>query len=643
MRAISLAILASIAAFGASQQTAKLPAATEDGLTVWVYALEGNAPAQMPTLVEGQTPNYYAIHRELNLQDGVNSQEGDIKTNFVGKAFGYFIAPKDATYTFRLVADDFADLSIGGIKVTQAGVDGSSSESSIKLKAGVYPINVNFFQKGGKFYVRLEQKQEDGKWGLVPSSQLKSEAGQTFVVAPGQKKWFLGKDTNRPGDGRPLTGVHPSFKLETFRPDPFHPAVGGMAFLPDGRLAICTWDQVGAVYILSNLKGGPGKIKVTEFASGLGEPLGITYYQGDLYVTQKREITRLRDLNKDGICDSYEAIAEGWPMSHNYHEFTFNLVPKNGKFYISTSVPLRGGWTYYNPGSHNAFPLPGAAGTILEIDPKTGKWTRYAEGLRTPNGMGIGPEGELFVSDNQGSWLPSSRINQVIKGAHYGHQESPDGKKASVPPAVWVPHNEIGNSPSEPVLVPSGVYKGQMVYGDVTHGGIKRLFLEKVGGRYQGAIFRFTQGLEAGVNRLVWGPDGALYVGGIGSNGNWNHMNKRFGLQRLVPNKQSTFEMLKVEARKTGFKVTFTEPVKNGKLLEFRRWRYNITENYGGPKVDQMVIPFTEKWSADRRSVEIVASDFKPGYVYYFRFNCVNKADKPLWSTESWYTLNAIP
>jgi hypothetical protein len=68
VRAISLAILASIAAFGASQQTAKLPAATEDGLTVWVYALEGNAPAQMPTLVEGQTPNYYAIHRELNLQ-----------------------------------------------------------------------------------------------------------------------------------------------------------------------------------------------------------------------------------------------------------------------------------------------------------------------------------------------------------------------------------------------------------------------------------------------------------------------------------------------------------------------------------------------------------------------------------------------
>ena len=59
-------------------------------------------------------------------------------------------------------------------------------------------------------------------------------------------------------------------------------------------------------------------------------------------------------------------------------------------------------------------------------------------------------------------------------------------------------------------LMEDGPYKGQMLHGDVTHGGIKRDFLEMVNGEYQGAVFRFTQGLAAGVNRLRWGPDGAF-------------------------------------------------------------------------------------------------------------------------------------
>ena len=53
--------------------------------------------------------------------------------------------------------------------------------------------------------------------------------------------------------------------------------------------------------------------------------------------------------------------------------------------------------------------------------------------------------------------------------------------------------------------------------------------------RYQGTVFPMSQGIEAGVNRLAWGPeDGALYVGGVGSNGNWNHQGHTFGLERLV-------------------------------------------------------------------------------------------------------------
>src|SRR5262249_33561853 len=136
----------------------------------------------------------------------------------------------------------------------------------------------------------------------------------------------------------------------------------------------------------------------------------------------------------------------------------------------------------------------------------------------------------------------------------YGHQTEPDGNEPAEAPVVWFPHGEIGNSPTEPVLIPDGPYRGQMLMGDVTYGGIQRVCIERIPASapagperagpvlYQGTVFRFSQGIEAGVNRLAWGPDGCLYVGGVGSNGNWNHKNTKFGLQRLRPNGRIALE-----------------------------------------------------------------------------------------------------
>src|SRR4029078_9219784 len=126
---------------------------------------------------------------------------------------------------------------------------------------------------------------------------------------------------------------------------------------------------------------------------------------------------------------------------------------------------------------------------------------------------------------------------------------------------------------------------------DVTHGGIKRDFLEKVNGDYQGAVFRFSQGLEAGVNRLCWGPDGALYIGEIGMVGGWSWKEKQYGLQRMKYNGKTAFEMLAVRAKPRGFEIEFTEPVKAGLNIPafdflIKQWRYIPTAGYGGPKID---------------------------------------------------------
>ena len=218
----------------------------------------------------------------------------------------------------------------------------------------------------------------------------------------------------------------------------------------------------------------------------------------------------------------------------------------------------------------------------------------------------------------------------------------------SVPPAIWMPHDEIGNSPSQPILMPHGPYAGQLLYGEVTHGGIKRVSLEKINGQYQGALFRFSQGLEAGINRLAWGPDQALYVGGVGMNGNWGWKGKQFGLQRLVYTNTIPFEMLAVRVIADGLEVEFTQPVgkeQGNRPADFyvQQWRYEITPSYGGPKVDLENLTATSiHWSEDRKKVQLILPDLKEGHVIYLKLpeTLRNTEGANLWSGECWYTLN---
>lgn len=620
---------------------------TMPGVTVRAWDC-GDPIDRFPTIREGQPANAYFVTDKVDLKAQIDSQEGPLKTNFVGEVRAWLDIKEAGAYRFRLACDDGAKLIIDGKEICETkNLSGFRAEDEVTLKPGLHPVKIPFFQKGGNFYVTLSWQTPGSKdMVVVPTDAWKTEGGQTFVVAPGPKKWFYGNDPNRPGDGRPEEDVHPSMTLENFRGPDFKPGVGAMAFLPDGRLALATWDPSGSIYFLSNLDG-PGPVKVHRFAQGFGEPLGMKWWKGALYVTQKEEVTKVTDTDGDDVADRYECVATGWPASQNYHEFTFNLVPLNDKLYISTSVPLKSGVTNYSPGSRSAYANGNGPGSIIEIDPEKKTWRRYAHGARTPNGMNVGYDGLIYFCDNQGAWMPASRMNVLREGAFYGHQDTPTGTEVMDPPVVWFPHGEIGNSPTEMVLVPDGLYRQQMLVGDVTHGGVKRVFIEKVAGTLQGCVFRYSEGIEAGVNRLVWGPDGCLYVGGVGADGDWNHMGHKFGLQRLRPNDKVPFEMLKVETVHRGFRVTFTKPAGPEALdpahWQVRQWRYLPTLQYGGAKLDEKTLPIEKIMKTAANQVVILVDGLKAGSVAYLRMKDIRSAQKELpWVTEAWYTLNNL-
>jgi cytochrome c len=454
------------------------------------------------------------------------------------------------------------------------------------------------------------------------------------------------KDFYSPGDNQWSNKVHPSYDLSWLHKKGFTPKIGGMDFTADGKLLICTWDPIGAIYELSGVEtGDTNQIKIRRIAAGLCEPLGLKVVGKRIFVIQRPELTELIDLNGDGMIDEYKTVCASFGFMGNYHEFTFGLLYRDGWFYTSLSTPRRT--------KLSAHP---DRGKVLRID-TLGNTEFLAEGFRTPNGLCFGPDSLLYVNDNEGEWLPANKMLVVKKGAFYGYRNVDLAGTVDLSvqlPVIWIPHHKIGNSPSQPLIMQDGPYKGQLIHGDVTHGGIKRVFVEKIDTIHQGCIFSFTQGLEGGINRMAWGPDGGLYVGAVGSVGNWGQDNPkhRYGLQKLQYNGKITFEMLAIRAKSNGFEIEFTEPLARDLRLKtsdvrLSHWRYESTEKYGGPKLDQedLTIKSISLLAGGGKKVFVEVLGLKTNRVVYFKLSdSLQSASKQkLWTSKAWYTVNVLP
>jgi Domain of Unknown Function (DUF1080)/PA14 domain/Carbohydrate binding module (family 35) len=622
----------------------------EPGVTLRVFDVQVELD-RLCTLKPGQTPN---IDKLMPTIDWTGSAFG-IEDFFVAQAIGNINITTAGSYAFRLTSDDGSRMAIDNtVVINNDGLHGPTPvEGTVQLSAGYHALNIEQFERAGGQQLTLEWRPPGASaYAVVPNSVLSTDAGVVRVTAPGRKECEGGSDA--PGDGLPLTGVHPDLTLTNLRPDGFQPQVTGMDWLPDGRLAITTWggsnNVLGEVYLLSNVTGStsPSRVTAQRIASGLKEPMGIKYVDGKLYVSQKTGLTELNDTNGDWVTDNYRIIAT-WPFGNNFHEFAFGLLYKDGFFYLNLSVAI-------DQGGNTTNPQPAAnRGSTLKIDKNTGAVSYVAGGLRTPHGIGWGPDGDIFVTDNQGGWLPSSKLVHIKQNRFFNHYMNPAGPFENQPvtqPVLWLPQNEIANSPSNPILLSQGPFAGQFVFGDVTYGGIQRGFVEKVNGEYQGAVFRMTQGLESGVSRMTLGPDGALYTGGIGAGGNWGQEGKlTYGLQKMAFNGNNAFDILAMRAIDGGFELEYTQPLSTdtaanlASRYQAQQWRYVPTSAYGGPKVDETTVPITSATvSSDRRKVTLKMSGLKAGRVVHIRSPrpFASQGGEQLWSTEAWYTLNAL-
>lgn len=568
---------------------------------------------------------------------------------FLMEVSGEIVITENRSYLIKLRSSDGSALWIDGKKVVNNdGVHNSTeSEAELDLEAGPHSVLIRHFKTDPE-----SNKELSLSWFEPLKNAFEPIPPEFFRVAKSTVRLAMSNSQPLSVLDLKTLGItpdvlHPSLSKFILHRRNFNPKVGGMDFLSDGSLILSTWDSLGAVYKISNPTSlDTNQIGVKRIAWGLAEPLGLKIVNDRIFVLQKQELTELIDHDADGITDEYRAICNAWGATGNFHEFAFGLVYKEGFFYATLAIAIQ-------PGGKSTIPQNKDRGKVIKIG-LDGTFEFVASGLRTPNGIGIGIDNEIFIADNQGDWVPSCKILHLKPGAFYGNYSADLYKIGTLkeqPPVVWLPQNEIGNSISQPAILNMGPYRNQMVHGDVTHGGLKRVFVEKIKGEYQGVVFPFTQGLEGGTNRLVVGPDSNLYVGMIGNPGNWGQSRHEwFGLEALKWNGNPVFDILAIRSLKTGFEVEFTEPlpekIRNPEnLLQMASWTYIPTMKYGGPKTDLMEFkPESIRISKDRTRLLVDIKKLKEGFVYHFEWNdsLQSLLKRTLWSTDAWYTLNQV-
>ena len=448
--------------------------------------------------------------------------------------------------------------------------------------------------------------------------------------------------------------------------------VGGIDFANDGTAYIAA--RTEGVW---TLKDGVWK----QFAAGLHEALGIHVLpenQG-VYVSQKPEVTLLRDLDGDGQADLFENFGDQWKYAGNYCEYAHGLVADSRvNLYItlnladggSAGADLPGVVVNREAGGQFMGTTTGYDGWMMKITP-AGEAIPWAFGLRSPAGIGISKNNEIFYTDNQGEWMPSSPLYFVEPGNFFGHPASMidlpafrDGKrhlKDLTPkelepihqkPVVWMPQSELVNSPSNPEFNYSkgkfGPFEDQIFIGCQTRSNIVRVNLQKVQGQYQGAVFNFIDHLDSGAIRLRFDSLGRLWVGQTGRG--WvSRGGKMYGLQRIVwDGKNLPFEMQTMELTHSGFKVTFTkaldlETARNPDTYGFTHWHYSYSSNYGSPKVGTAAADFKiEKVSDDGKTIWFTLP-LVTGEVYQLECKGLKAADgSQMSNTKAYYTLNNL-
>ena len=542
------------------------------------------------------------------------------------------------------------DGHITGVAVLGSGVELKAENGRI-IATILSPLPANHFHLG----IWSGPKADVVKLHQFAKMKIKARALRALTKG-GPVKW------NQPVTTQGRLGLIPGpYVVDTITVPDQNPwkswiRCSGFDFFEDGETAaMCS--VTGDVWIVTGINQDLKELQWRRFATGLFQPLGLKIVKGKVYVLGRDQITRLHDLNSDGEADFYENFNNDISISNHYHEFCLNLsTDPEGNFYFIKGGNLRAATVPHH-------------GCLVRVSKDGSKLEIVATGHRAPNGMSVGPQGELTSSDNEGNWVPTSRVNYVKPGGFYGHVHT--AHRTEPPndydkPLLWLPH-QVDNSSGGQVWVTSdrwGPSDGDLLHLSYGKSSMFKILMEEIDGQWQGGAVRFPLRFDSGVMRGRFNPvDGQLYLAGLRV---WQSNGARYGAFHRVRYTGKPVHMpTALNVKKAGIQITFSNPLDATTAVDDQnwaidQWNYQWTQNYGSKmystkdpaKVvgdkrqgaiggDPLAIQGI-KLSDDKKTVFLEIENLKPVMQSRIRFN-IKAADKSVIKQEILHTINRVP
>ncbi len=372
-----------------------------------------------------------------------------------------------------------------------------------------------------------------------------------------------------------------------------------LGFFPDGRLAVGTLS--GDIWVVEGIDDGLGEVTWKRFAAGLYEPMGLKVVDGVLTAITRGRIVKLHDLNGNGEADFYQAFFNEDHPDPGWHAYNFDLeVGEDGSYY------------YAKTGGFSDWPLPGG---LVRVSPDGSDWELLGAGMRVPNGIGRLPDGRITYGDNQGNWVPASKIGVASEpGSFLGAGSWQNSQVEYDPddlmePIVHMPQ-ELDSSSGAQLWVDEdpafGPLSGQFYHTSYGRARAMVVMLDEFNSVFQGAVFPLPLTMESGTMRLATSPvDGQLYFSGMTG---WQSGATREGsIQRMrFTGGDEGLYLLNARAREGRLELEFNRPVDPASLDDLSGWKaeawnYVWAQRYGSPhmKVTQPDVEGTDVFAID--------------------------------------------
>ncbi|MSR75601.1 MAG: hypothetical protein EXS14_09070 [Planctomycetes bacterium] len=442
--------------------------------------------------------------------------------------------------------------------------------------------------------------------------------------------------------------------------------LGGFELFPNSeRGAVCTWN--GDVWLVSGLVPQLTEARWKRFAAGMFETLGLVIADGKVLVSGRDQITRLHDLNDDGEADYYENFNNDVQATTNFHEFVFDLQrDSEGNFWMAKAAPVR-------PGGRGFDRIVPHHGTLMKVSPDGAQLTVHATGLRAPNGIGVGPQGQITTGDNQGTWVPRCKLNWTRPGSFQGVIDSAHSAIAPTDyekPLCWFPM-EVDNSSGAQVWTRDarfGLPAETLLHLSYGQSSVYRVLQESVDGQVQGGVTRIPMRLDSSAMRARFDPrDGQMWITGL--RGWQTNAAKLAGLQR-VRRTQTPLRMASgLRALSDGMELSFDcelapELANDPESYSVEIWDYVWSPQYGGPEVsvfepDDAIVQKAKredmhdfkahdtlqvtaaKLQADGRTVKLTFKRMVPAMQMHITCDLADKAGKDF-KSEIWNTVHKL-